>query len=158
MRYAQLTQQFDADFQSIITASANTNVEFDGFGLRLGVDGERMICNGFFCTAKFDANLLGGQFGVSYLQSNTNNPIVDTTTWHDAHFCGILEAEVAVGWQSCDGHVRASVGYLISDWLNVVKPSDFISSMQVNQYNGANQVGSTSLVFDGLTARIELVW
>ena len=83
-RYAQLTQQFDADFQSIITASANTNVEFDGFGLRLGVDGERMICNGFFCTAKFDANLLGGQFGVSYLQSNTNNPIVDTTTWHDA--------------------------------------------------------------------------
>ena len=122
------------------------------------MDGERSLGGGFFITAKANANLLGGQFGASYLQSDASNPSVATTTWHEACFVTILEAEIAVGWQSCDGHMRTSVGYLVSDWLNVVKPSDFIDSVQTNQYRGPNQIGNTSLVFDGLTARLELLW
>ena len=157
-RYAQLGQQFEANFQSIISASTNTNIEFDGLGLRLGLDGERMIGGGFFFTAQANANFLGGQFTGSYLQSDSNNAVEATTYWHEARFVTILESEVSVGWQSCNGRVRASVGYLLSDWLNIVKPSDFISSVQANQYVGTNKIGDTSLVFDGLKARIEFAW
>lgn len=157
-RYAQLGQQFNADFQSIISAAANTNIEFDGIGLRLGLDGERSICNGFFFTVMANANFLGGQVGGSYQQSNTNNPIVAATNWQEARFVTILETGVSVGWQSCDGRIRTSVGYIVSDWMNVVKPSDYISAVQANHYVGPDQVGNTSLVFDGMTARVELSW
>jgi hypothetical protein len=156
--YAQLGQEFDAKYTSIISAAVNTNVEFDGFGLRLGLDGEQKIGGGLFVAAKTCASLLGGQFGASYLQSDTNDPRIAATTWHDARFAGILESEVAIGWQGCNGHVRASLGYTLSDWLNVVRSSDFISSVQVNQYSGANKVGDTSLIFDGLSARAEFAW
>ena len=157
-RFAQLAQEFDANFKSIISASANSSVEFDGVGLRLGLDGERTIRSGFFLTFMANANLLGGQYSGFYTQSNTNSPIVDTTNLSEGRFLTILEAQVAVGWQSSDGHIRTSVGYLVSGWIDVVKPSDFIASMQANQYVGTNQVGNTSLVFDGFTARLELAW
>ena len=157
-RYAQLAQEFDANFQSIISASANTSIEFDGVGLRLGLDGERRIGGGFFFTAMANANFLGGQFSGSYLQSNTNTPVVATTNWDEARFVTILEAGVTFGWESCSGHLRTSIGYLVSDWLNVVKPSDYISAVQANQYTGPNQLGNTSLVFDGVTARAEVTW
>ncbi len=158
MRYAQLGQEFDATFTSIISAAANTNIEFDGVGLRFGLDGERKIGGGFFVTAMANTNFLGGQFTGSYLQGNTNNPEVAYTTWEEARFVTILEAGLSIGWQSCNGRIRTSLGYVVSDWLNVVKPSDFIASMQANQYTGTNQVGNTSLVFDGVTARAEFTW
>ena len=157
-RYAQLGQQFHAEFDSTYTAVANANVEFDGIGLRVGLDGERSICNGFFVTARANANLLGGEFGAGYAQRNTNELTVCTTSWQDARFVTILESEVAIGWQSADGRIRASIGYLINDWFNVVKPSDYISSVQANKYNGSNQVGNTALVFDGMTAHVEFAW
>ena len=158
MRYAQLGQEFDATFTSIISATAKTNIEFDGLGLRFGLDGERKIGGGFFVTAMANANFLGGQFSGSYLQSNTNNPVVATTTWQEARFVTILETGVSIGWETCEGHFRTSLGYIVSDWLNMVKPSDFMASMQANQYVGTNQVGNTSLIFDGITARAEFIW
>ena len=158
VRYAHLGQEFDANFQSIISAAVNTNVDFDGFGLSLGLDGGQNIGKGFFIEAKGHASLLGGQFNGSYLQSNTNDPVVAATTWHDERFVTVLESEVDIGWQTCNGRIRTSVGYMVSGWLNVVKPSDFISSVQANQYSGANKVGDTALIFDGLKADIEFMW
>ncbi len=157
-RYAQLAQQFDSDFESIISAAANAGIEFDGVGLRFGLDGEQRIGCGFFFTAMANANFLGGEFSGNYMQSNTNTPVVATTNWDEARFVTILEAGVTFGWESCNGHFRASVGYTVSDWLNVVKPSDFITAVQANQFTGPNQIGNTSLVFDGATARAELTW
>ncbi len=157
-RYAELNQNFQADFGQIITAAVGTNIEFNGAGLRFGLDGERTIAGGFFMTASATTNFLGGQFSGSYLQSNANNPVEATTSWQEARFVTILEAGAAVGWQSQNGRIRTTVGYMVSDWLNVVKPSDFISAVQANQYVGTNQIGNTSLIFDGLTARFEFGW
>ncbi len=40
--------------------------------------------------------------------------------------------------------------------MNVVKPSEFISSVQANKYHGPDKIGGNGLVFDGLVAHLEL--
>ena len=39
--------------------------------------------------------------------------------------------------------------------MNAVKTSDFISSVQANQYHGQNRIDGNGLIFDGLVARAE---
>ena len=157
--YSQLGQQFDAHFFPGISASASTGLEFDGFGIRFGLDGRRTVFGGFFVSAMANANLMGGQFEGQYLESfGGNNPVAAETSWHEARFVTMFETGVSVGWQSPDGRIRTSLGYVVNDWMNVVKPSDFISAVQANHYVGPDQVGNTSLVFDGLTARFEFAW
>jgi hypothetical protein len=158
LRYAHLTERFNADFSDIITASAGSTVDFDGLGLRLGVDGQRELGGGFFVTARAGADLLGGQFHATYQQGDANTPLVATTDWREARFLTILEAEIGIGWQSSDGRFRTSIGYLVNDWVDTVKPSDYISSVQRNHYVGSDKIGDTSLIFDGLTAHVELAW
>ncbi len=97
------------------------------------------------------------------MQGDTVNPLEVTTSWREARFVTILEAEVAVGWQSPGGRFRVSAGYMLTDWLNAVKPSDYVTAVQgnpfqSNPYHGANLVGTTPLVFDGLTGHVELTW
>jgi hypothetical protein len=162
MRYANLGQEFDAtfvDFTNSVVSNMWTHVNFDGIGLRMGLDGERVLRGGFYATAKAAANFLGGEFRADFLQGNSfDAPVEAATTWREARFVTILEAEVAIGWQSPNGRFRTSVGYLLTDWCNAVKPSDFINAVQNNSYHGANQMGNTSLVFDGFTAHAELIW
>ncbi len=80
------------------------------------------------------------------------------TSWNAARFTTILEAEVAFGWQTSNGRFRASVGYLLTDWCNAIKPSDYINAVQQNSYHGANLMGTSALVFDGLTGHVEVTW
>ena len=117
-----------------------------------------MCRGGFFATAKAAANFVGGEFRADFLQGSTSAPVEAATDWREARFVSILEAEVVVGWQSPDGHFRALAGYLLTDWCNAVKPSDYINSIQTNSDRGANTMGNTSLVFDGFTAHAEVIW
>ena len=159
MRYAQLEQEFDSVFTDAFVGGMATAINFDGVGLRVGLDGERAFRGGFYTTAKFDANFIGGEFEANYAYA-TNNPaaIPLTTSWNEVCFTAILEAEVAVGWQSANGRIRATVGYLVTDWCNAVKPAEYINAVQQNSFHGGNQLGTTLLVFDGLTGHVELAW
>jgi hypothetical protein len=158
LRYAHSYQEFDSTFADIIIANTYAHVNFDGVGLRAGLDGERAIAGGFYGSAKAAVNFIGGEYRADFLQGNTNQPVEVTTSWRGAELVTILEAEVAVGWQSCNGHFRGSLGYLINDWCNNIRPADYINSVQTNSYKGANQMNTASLVFDGLTAHAEVTW
>jgi hypothetical protein len=165
VRYATLGQEFDVNFAdaNANNAAMQTNVNFDGVGLRLGLDGERAIAGGFYASAKAVANFIGGEFRANYMQGDIANALEINTSWREARFVTILEAEAAVGWQSPGGRFRASVGYMLTDWVNAVKPSDYVTAVQTsplasNPYHGANLVGTTALVFDGLTGHVELTW
>ena len=84
--------------------------------------------------------------------------MIAETTWKEARFVSILDCEVGVGWTSCNGHVKASVGYMISGWLNVVKSAEYIAAVQANQYHGPNKVDGNGLVFDGFVGHFEVQW
>ena len=110
VRYAELGQEFDANFADALStnlAAMQTNVNFDGVGLRLGLDGERALAGGFYTSAKAVANFIGGEFRANYIQGDTVNPLEVSTSWREARFVTILEAEVAAGWQSPGGRFRA---------------------------------------------------
>ena len=159
IRYAELSQSFRSQFESIISGNVNTDVNFDGAGFRLGLEGERYsACHVLFLYGKASASFLGGEFRSSYLQSSVNDPVIAETTWKDARFVSILDCEVGVGWTGCNGHVKASAGYMMSGWLNAVKSAEFISAVQANQYHGPDKVDGSALVFDGFVGRLEVQW
>ncbi len=159
LRYASLRQEFNSQFEPIIQENVDTNVNFDGGGFRLGLEGVRYAaCRNVFVYGKASASFLGGEFQADYLQSSANNPLVAETNWREARLVSILECEVGLGWASCNGHWRASAGYMINGWLNVVKTPEFIAAVQADQYHGPDKIDGNALVFDGLVTRIEYHW
>jgi hypothetical protein len=156
-RYATLREAFQSTFENIISENVNTSVNFDGAGVRVGLEGQSSF-GGLFFYGKSNASFLGGEFRGHYLQSTILDPTIAETTWKEARFVTMLDAEVGVGWASRGDRLRCSVGYMVSGWLNVVKPEDFIAGVQANQYRGPNKIGDTSLVFDGFVARAEILW
>jgi hypothetical protein len=155
-RYVSLKQRFSSQFESIINETVNSDVNFDGAGIRLGLEGERFSsCRRFFIYGKAAASILGGEFRANYLNGSPQDPVIAETNWAEARCVSILDCELGVGWQSCNGHVRAAAGYMFSGWFNVVKPSEFISSVQANQYHGSEKISGNGLEFDGLVAHIE---
>jgi hypothetical protein len=158
LRYASLKQEFDSQFMSVIEDDVNTQVNFDGGGFRLGLEAQRSGRYNFSVYGNASASFLGGEFRGNYLQSSISDPVIAQTDWKEARFVSILDCELGIGWRSCNGHVRASAGYLISSWQNVVKTSEFISSVQANKYHGPDKINGNGLAFDGFVAHVELGW
>jgi hypothetical protein len=129
-----------------------TDIDFNGAGLRLGLEGERYSSsNRWFGYGKAAASLVAGEFKADYLQSSSFDPQVANTNWEAGRLVPILDLEAGIGWQSRCGTWRLSGGYLYSAWYNVVKTDDFIQSVQYNDYNGLGD----ELTFDGFVARVE---
>jgi hypothetical protein len=157
IRYANLKQNFRSQFAYNVTENVNSDVNFDGAGFRVGLEGERYSCNRqFFLYGKAIASVLGGEFRGNYFQGSTQDPEIVSTSWKEARCVTILDCELGVGWMSSNGHIRASGGYMFNSWLNVVKSSEFISAVQANAYHGPNKIDGNGLDFDGLVARLEI--
>lgn len=151
-RYASLEQ----DFASLFTANdfryVTTGVDFDGGGLRLGLDFERHTSQrGFFLYGKGHANFIAGTFHSDYLQGSLVDPIEVNTSWKDERIVTILEMELGIGWQSPSGRWRASGGYLVSAWFNTITTETFIDAVQASHFTDVQD----TVAFDGLTARVE---
>jgi hypothetical protein len=160
-RYANLRQSFASQFGTgDIEETVDTLVNFDGAGIRFGIEGERSAeCCNLFLYGKAAASFLGGEFQANYVQARAAEPLPTAQTdWTEARLVSILECEIGVGWAGCNGHVRASAGYMISGWLNTVKTSEFIESVRANQFHGKDRVDGNALVFDGLVSRVEFLW
>ncbi|WP_425614289.1 Lpg1974 family pore-forming outer membrane protein [Anatilimnocola sp. NA78] len=159
-RYTRLEQNFAANFVNVGTETVNSSVDFEGAGMRLGLDFERYGRNRqWFVYGKGYTSFIGGEFRGSYLQSNQGDPVVAQTTWEAGRIVSIMDLESGIGWQSCSGNIRLSIGYLYSGWYNVVKQNEFISAVQNNAFvaNGMSTYDS-AITFDGLTARVEVRW
>ncbi|NQT39406.1 MAG: hypothetical protein HQ581_18055, partial [Planctomycetes bacterium] len=68
LRYAHLEQTFSSTFGGNGVEVVNSNVLFDGGGLRVGIIGERHACNsGFLVFGRGFVSLLAGEFRGTYL-------------------------------------------------------------------------------------------
>ena len=153
-RYGRLEQGFQSMFSnSTDTETVATDVNFDGGGIRFGLEGERHARrSGFMVYAKGNASFLGGEFTGSYVQGDAfGGATVVNAGWSDDRVISIVDAEIGVGYACCDGRLRFTAGYLVSAWSNVVTTDDFISSVQINDSSDV----SDTLTFDGLTSRVE---
>jgi len=160
VRSTRFEQFFQANFNNVGTETVTSSVDFDGIGLRLGADFERYGRNRqWFVYGKGYASFIGGRFEADYLQSNQGDPVVATTTWEAGRVVTQLDLEAGLGWQSCSGNLRLSLGYLYSGWFNTIRNNEWISAVQNGDFvaNGMSTYDS-GITFDGLTARVELLW
>jgi hypothetical protein len=138
------------------TLMTQSNVEFDGGGPRLSLDGGRNIGNrGFSIFARSSVAPMAGQFHSDYsLRNETNDIQLAQARWKDDRIMTILDYEAGLAWTGPRKRWRFSAGYLQSIWFNAVTPNEFIPAVQSNNYTDV----SDTITFDGLTARVEHLW
>lgn len=153
IRYAHLTQDFSSSFTSDTTSqTVDTNIGFDGGGLRIGLEGERRNMLGWFIYGRGAASFVGGKFQADYVQSdNTRGRVVDAG-WSEDRLISILDLELGLGWTAPGERLRLLAGYTVSAWYNPMRTNQFIRSVQTNGGIDAHD----TLTFDGFFGRAEL--
>lgn len=132
-----------------------TSIEFDGGGLKAGLEGERLVAGGSSLYGRMTGAAMSGRFRSSYTMLNTTGDLLlAEANWDDDRIVPQLEYELGVAWMTQGGGVRLSTGYMFSHWYNVVTTPEFISAVQADRYV---DVGDT-LSFDGLVVRLEGRW
>ncbi len=152
-RYAKLEQNFNSQFINNEIETVTTDLDFEGGGIRLGLDGQRMACRScWHAYGKTAASFVGGEFNGTYFQGTNFDPVIVSTDWRSGRVVTILDFEAGLGWTSPGGCLTFSAGYVFSTWLNAVKTNEFINAIQRNNLLNLND----GLSFDGLVARAEL--
>ncbi len=157
VRYGRLEQRFNqlGNFggSSGGVIDTGTEIDFDGTGLKIGLDGERMLGRGRISGySNVSLSAMVGSFRGDYRQYNaTTASDLAIVRWEDDRVAPMLEYEVGLAWTSCSGCCRAKVGYLAMHWFNVVTTPEFVDAVQADNYV---DVGDT-LSFTGLTSSIE---
>lgn len=152
-QYATLDQQFASNFTMPGTTTVNTAVNFEGAGMRLGLQGERHFpSSGLFVYGSGITNILFGEFDASYAQ-NTDviAPAQVFTSWSAGRVVPVVDLELGAGWLGANRHLKLSAGYRVSAWFNVVTTDDWIWAVQQNDFRNMDD----TLTFDGLVARAE---
>ncbi len=156
VRYAHLDQGFEqlAEFSGATgEEQTNTDILFDGVGLRTGFDGEwRIHKSRFALYGKGTINVLFGQFSSNYRQYDVTTDTVEALShWTDSRVVPILEYEAGINWTSCNDHFRVGAGYMTQFWFNAVDTAEFIQAVQNQSFT---HVGQT-IAFTGLVAHAE---
>ena len=151
-RMGQFNQDFLADFYFTGTESVQTEIDFYGAGLRLGLEGERYSrSRRWLVYGKTAGNLVAGEFTADYRQGQSFDPTVVDTTWKAGRLVPMLDLELGAGWQSRCGTWRITGGYMVSAWYNTVKTDEWIDAVQNNNFVDL----SGGMTFDGLVLRCE---
>lgn len=152
VRVGEFSQDFAAEFVNNGTESVQSEIDFYGAGLRLGLEGERYSrSRRWLVYGKTYGNLIAGDFTADYRQTQSFDPDVVNTTWKAGRIVPMLDLEVGAGWQSRCGTWRLTGGYMISAWYNTVKTDEWIAAVRNNDFVGL----SSNMSFDGLVLRCE---
>jgi hypothetical protein len=156
VRYGNLEQGLVAN-QTVSVGTGLTNVttdvDFNGFGILGGLDGERFSSDtGLLVYGRAMGSLLAGNWKADYRQTNQFGGGVIANHYEDFRVSPVVDAELGVGWQSCNGRVRVSTGYLFNTWFNAVTNRDYIQSVRT-----ANLLNlDDNLTFSGLSLRTDI--
>ncbi|MCH8828453.1 MAG: hypothetical protein IID45_02635 [Planctomycetes bacterium] len=152
VRYAHLDQDLNAVYSINGATFVESEIDFNGFGPRIGLEGERLLSNGIFLYGKGFLNVLMGEFDVEYSQANVFAGQQVFTGFNDDRVVTILEFELGVGWQSECGKYRVSAGYYFASWFNTLTTANTVNAIQMNNFADVEK----AITFDGLTARAEI--
>jgi hypothetical protein len=156
VRYVNLDQDLNTVYTSGDVIRVNSEIDFDGIGPRIGLEGERSLGRrGMLVYAKGAANFIVGEFTADYRQNNVTTAVQQARAgMEDDRIVTQLELELGVGWerQCCDRIWRLTAGYYVSSWINTLTTSAFIQGVQANDLDDMHE----TLTFDGLTVRMEI--
>jgi hypothetical protein len=142
------------------TTIVGTDINFDGGGIRLGLEGERRIFrrSGLSVYSRGYVNALAGHFTADYFQFNQFNGLEVLVGWKDDRVITISELEAGLSWQNCCGNIRVSAGYYFAIWDNVVTTPEWIDAVQNVNFVDVSQDDDDTIAFDGLVVRAEVLF
>lgn len=130
-----------------------TDIDFNGGGIKVGLDGERRIGCRISVYGKIYASAISGRFSSDYVMQNvTTETRLAEVQWKDNRVISLVEYELGMAYTSCNQHLRLSAGYLFQHWGNMVTTSNFIDGVQADNYTDL----SDGLGFNGVSTRLEL--
>ena len=154
VRYAHLEQQFRS-FQTVNadgTTSVLTDIDFEGIGLQLGMDGSWATCRGLMVYGRGIANFVGGETKADFRQtSQFGGSAVIASEYEDYRVLSILEAEAGFGWQSRTGRMSIRAGYQVIGWFDTITTADFIQGVHTSDFDDLGDL----ITFSGLVLRAE---
>jgi len=140
---------FSGGFGQVFT---RTNIDFDGGGLRFGLDGERRFgCRGFSLYGRTNVSTMVGTIQADYDSADVNTNPLGNAIWKDDRMVTVLDYEVGFSWTGPRGKWKISTGYNAAHWFNMVTTDSFISAVKANDYENVNG----PLSFSGVVSRIE---
>ncbi|MCS7047227.1 MAG: Lpg1974 family pore-forming outer membrane protein [Gemmataceae bacterium] len=154
-RLAHLDQNFQAYyFGAGSSGSVLTGINFDGFGPKIGLEGTYTIWGCVFAYGRTDLSLLYGHFGADFAQAAALGWSAAATQYGDDRVVPIFDAEIGLGWRSCNRRIEALVGYSASNWFNAMTTSGWIEAVQGNAFAQNRHNVANTISFDGLFARL----
>lgn len=158
-RYAKLSQEFEANFAVLGTETVVTDIDFEGAGLKLGLEGERFgRSRQLFVYGKGDVSFIAGESQADYFFGSTQDPTITDTSLNVGRMVTITNIEVGAGWENYCGNVRISGGYMINTWYNIMRTNEFIHTIQENNFADPSDNYFGMMTFEGLTAKVEVLW
>lgn len=135
--------------------SVDTDIDFDGFGVSLGLDGERRSSDsGAMVYGRTLASFLAGDWEASYVQVPQLAGGIVANRYQDYRITPVLELELGLGWRNQCGNLRASVGYTASAWYNAISTRQYINAVRSTNYVSVDE----TVTFSGLTTRFEFTF
>lgn len=151
LRYAGFEQQLLANTPINGNRQVETDIDFNGVGLKLGLEGERFVRQRGFVYSKLNGTFAAGKFAATFDERDASNATVVDTEWEAERIMTIVDFEVGAGWCSDCENWRFNVGYIYSAWTGMVKTDEWITGVHTNNYDNLRDV----MTFDGLTAKLE---
>lgn len=151
LRYGHLEQQFRSEFTVLGIRTVDTDIQFDGAGPRLGLEGEHRMSGGLLAYGQVFGNLLAGKFSAEYSQQSNMAGVEATAGFDDRRFVPQLELEMGLRWQDSCGNFRIRAGYYVGAWFNIATTATWIDAVQANNVTEVEE----SLLFDGMAIRAE---
>ncbi len=155
-RFAHLDQNLEATYLITGTTTVTSDIEFDGFGPRFGLDGQYQICGGFYGYGQSVVNVLFGQFRANAEQQNVFTGLIGSTGITANRVVPILELEIGAGWQSPGGAFRVSGGYYVGAWFNTMTMTSLSNGIGGTNFTTNSDNFRDTMTFDGLVLRFEL--
>lgn len=156
IRYAQLRQNFQANYTILGDTQVNTSSYFQGIGPRVGVESDCWIKGGLAAYGKAYVNFLLGDVTTEYSQRNLFQEQLANTGLRETRLVTNVELELGVSYSCCCDHLRLSAGYMISSWSNMVTTGSLVDSVQNNTFNQNRTNLRDTLILDSIVARVEV--
>ncbi|NUQ03448.1 MAG: hypothetical protein HUU31_06155, partial [Anaerolineae bacterium] len=128
LRFGRLEQEFRSEFQILGRTTVDTNIDFEGVGPQLGVLSVVEVGGGLMAYGQGLASFLVGKSSGDYRQENEFQGVLAETGFDKTRIVPVLELEMGLGWQN--EWLRATLGYTIISWRNLVTTNGFIQSVQ----------------------------
>lgn len=152
-RFAWMKQELTTvyDGQTANQAVLSSPIDFDGYGLRVGGEGQWNLGKKLSLFARAFGSLMVGDFETSLLETNgAGATTIVNLSDHYRKVVPVAELGVGLGWQS--EAFRFRVGYELTNWFGLVDSPDLVH--ELNKLSRR----TSDLSIDGLAIEVQLIY